>query len=461
MLNRIHTLLLSPCYFCFILLLSVVGYSLGGSAMIAVMIVLVQLIALTLCLSDDLAPTLLPLLSLIVLGTTLIGRMELMTPFIPCAYTLIPACVLHFIWYRKYKVIRIGASFYPLLGTAAAILLSGIGNLASTDFSKPIVWYYLLMMSVGLVMLYFLFASEVKREKSYDQLRYFLQALVFTGILCTVVIGGNFFTWVLESDAPLRVYDYFLLIPYRNVIANLLLLCLPAPFYFAGYVADRLTSQILYFSVGFLFFGAMLLTAARAALLFGALMLLLCLVYYFCSHKTWHCKILSFLVVVAGLTLVAYFFYEPISQLISSRLDGGLASPNEARWRLLLRSFEDFRDHPFFGIGFCSSQNADIYSAEGCISWYHLYFPQIWGSLGLFGCAMFFYQIFVRARLALYKPNAKTVALMLSYLGIFLYSQLDPGEFVPIPFAALAVLMFVYFERHCEENGRYRLYKRK
>ena len=461
MLNKFHTLLISPYYSFFILLLSVIGYSFGDASIIAAMIVLVQLVALTLCLSDDLAPTLLPILSLIVLGTTLIGRMELMTPWIPCAYTLIPAVVLHFVWYRKYKALRVGPSFYALLGTAAAILLGGIGNLASIDFSSPIVWYYLLMMSVGLVALYLLFASEVKREKSYDQLRYFLLTLVFIGVLCTVVIGKNFFTWVLGSEKPLRVYDYFLLIPYRNVIANLLLLCLPAPFYFAGYTEDRLCPQILYFSVGFLFFGAMLLTAARAALVFGGVMLLCCLVYYLCSHKKWYCKLINFLVVVAGLTLLVYFFHEPILQLISSRLEGGVASPNEARWKLLLRSFEDFRDHPFFGIGFCSSQNADVYSAEGCVSWYHLYFPQIWGSLGLFGCVTFFYQLLVRARLALYKPSAKTVALVLCYLGIFFYSQFDPGEFVPIPFAALAVLMFVYLERHCEENGKYRIYKKR
>ncbi|MBR4033869.1 MAG: O-antigen ligase family protein, partial [Clostridia bacterium] len=183
--------------------------------------------------------------------------------------------------------------------------------------------------------------------------------------------------------------------------------------------------------------------------------LLISLVYYFVSKRAWYYKVLNFVIVAALITLLAYYLLEPITQLITSRLDGGLASVDEARWKLLLRSISDFKEHPLFGIGFCSTENADIYAADGCISWYHLYFPQIWGSLGLVGCVAFLYQLAIRARLAIFRPNATTVALALSYLGILLYSQTDPGEFVPIPFAALAVLIFVYLEKHYEnEKGR-------
>jgi hypothetical protein len=123
---------------------------------------------------------------------------------------------------------------------------------------------------------------------------------------------------------------------------------------------------------------------------------------------------------------------------------------DEPRWRLFLRSLTDFLEHPICGIGFASSQNADIYAADACITWYHLYFPQIWGSLGLLGCAAFGYQLVLRAKLAFYKPNAATVAIALCYLGLFLYSQTDPGEFAPIPFAALGILMFVLLEHRYE-----------
>lgn len=452
MLNKIRSLLLSPYYSIFLLLLSSVGYLIGGNAMIAVLFVEVQLVALVLCLSDDLFPALLPTLSVIVLGTTMIGKIELLTPWIPYGFTLIPAAILHLFCYSKKKVLRTGITLWGILATAVAILLSGIGNLDMTDFEDPTVWYYLLAMSVGLVLLYFLFASEVKREKKYDQMQYFLGVLVSTGILCTVVIGVNFARWTFGSEGVLRVQEYFDLIPYRNTIANILLLCLPAPFYFAGYAQKHPAVGILSFSVGCFFYGAMLLTAARTAMIFGSLMLLIVLVYYFMSHTAWRYKLLNFVIVAAWIGFLAYLFLEPIAKLLTSRLDGGIASVDEARWRLLLRSLSDFRQYPLFGIGFCSYQNADIYAADGCISWYHLYFPQIWGSLGLVGCAAFLYQLLIRVKLSFFRPNAKTVALALSYLGILLYSQTDPGEFVPIPFAAISVLIFVYLEKHYEMN---------
>ena len=455
MLEKIRTLLLSPYYSIFLLLLSAIGYTVGGNALIAVLMIEVQLVALVLCLSDDLAPVLLPTLCVIVLGTTLIGKMELITPWIPYGLTLVPAFVFHFICYRRAKVLCRGVTLSGLIATAAAILLSGIGNLDSTDYTDPTVWYYLCGMSVLPIVLYLIFASEVKREKRYDQMEYFLGVLVYVGILSAAVIGVNFVKWAFYTEGALQVKDYFDLIPYRNTIANILLLCLPAPFYFAGYAEKHPALEIASFSVGCLFYGAMVLTAARTAMLFGSILLLISLVYYFVSKRAWYYKVLNFVIVAALITLLAYYLLEPITQLITSRLDGGLASVDEARWKLLLRSISDFKEHPLFGIGFCSTENADIYAADGCISWYHLYFPQIWGSLGLVGCVAFLYQLAIRARLAIFRPNATTVALALSYLGILLYSQTDPGEFVPIPFAALAVLIFVYLEKHYEnEKGR-------
>jgi hypothetical protein len=130
---------------------------------------------------------------------------------------------------------------------------------------------------------------------------------------------------------------------------------------------------------------------------------------------------------------------------------GGLINPNEERVKLILASFRDFLANPVFGVGLGSVRNAEIYAAAGCISWYHSYFPQIWGSMGLVGCAAFGYQLYQRVRLCLFRPSADSVAVMLSCLGLFLYSQADPGEFIPVPFAVLGVLLYVMLERHAEE----------
>lgn len=448
MLFKIRKILLSPYYTFFIFLLAATTYMLGDGALIACMLFEAALVALVLVLSDDLSPTLFPALSLIVQGTTLIGRIEILTPYIPYALILFPALIAHLILYRR--SFTLGVTLNGVVVTALSILFSGLGNRENTDYRDPTTIYYTLAMSVGLVLLYFLFAFAVKRRSEHDRMQRFLMTLCYVGALCAVIIIYNFLKWFLGYAGGSHVDFYYDLIPYRNTIANLLTLCMPAPFFFAGYAMKRPFAHVGMFLVGCLFYSAMLMTVARTAMLFGTVVLIVCLVYYLRGKEEWYFKFTSILIVLIGLSVVSVSFYEPILDLFSSRLENGLASLNEPRWLLFLRSITDFLEHPIFGIGFASTQNADIYHADACISWYHLYFPQIWGSLGLLGCLAFGYQLVLRAKLAFYKPTAETVAIALCYLGLLLYSQTDPGEFVPIPFAALGILMFVLLEHRYE-----------
>ena len=437
MLSKIRKLLLSPYYTFFIFVLSATAYVLGDGALIACMLLEAAIVALVLVLSDDLSPTLFPVLAVIVQGTTLIGRIEILNPYIPYGLILFPALIAHLILYRR--SFTVGITLNGVAATALAVLFSGLGNRENTDYRDPTAIYHILAMSVGLVLLYFLFAFAVKRESKHDRMQRFLMTLCYVGALCAVVIIYNFLKWFFGFADGSHVNDYYALIPYRNTIANILTLCLPAPFFFAGYVMKHPVSHVGMFLVGCLFYSAMLMTVARTAMLFGTVLLIICFIYYLRGKKEWYFKFTGILIVLIGLSVVAVSFYEPILDLFGSRLENGLASLDEPRWRLFLRSLTDFLEHPICGIGFASSQNADIYAADACITWYHLYFPQIWGSLGLLGCAAFGYQLVLRAKLAFYKPNAATVAIALCYLGLFLYSQTDPGEFAPIPFAALGI----------------------
>ena len=73
--------------------------------------------------------------------------------------------------------------------------------------------------------------------------------------------------------------------------------------------------------------------------------------------------------------------------------------------------------------------------------------------MGLTGMAAFVYQGIIRLRLCLYRPVLKTVGIALSLLGLFLYSQTDPGEFIPIPFGIMAILMFALLDRYYEDHS--------
>ena len=81
------------------------------------------------------------------------------------------------------------------------------------------------------------------------------------------------------------------------------------------------------------------------------------------------------------------------------------------------------------------------------MSWYHMMIPQIIGSMGLIGVAMYGYQIFARFKIIFTKTSSWSLVLGLSYLGILMMSQVNPGEFCPVPFEMLAVLLFILQER--------------
>ena len=75
--------------------------------------------------------------------------------------------------------------------------------------------------------------------------------------------------------------------------------------------------------------------------------------------------------------------------------------------------------------------------------------PQIFGSMGVVGVLGYGYQLVTRFILVLRKRSAVAITLGLSYFGLFLMSQVNPGEFCPLPYALVATLIFVIVES-CE-----------
>ena len=413
------------------------------------MIINAQIIALILFFCDDIFPAFLPAFCVITLGATNLATLSDFKTAIPFALPAVAGTIFHLIYFRR--PLYLGASFKGLVATSVAILLSGIATpLASRDFSTGGAIYHLIGLSVGLILVYLLFASNRRDERDYDPLDFFLWSMFFLGLLCCVVILYEFFNWtILHIDitdpTKWKVMDFFNGFTYRNTISTLLIMCMPAAFYFAKQARKALL-QFLYFFLGFFMYVCLILTGARTAWLFGTLLLLICFIFYLHKNPMRVVKYLNLLLPLTAGAVLITLLHDPLVAIFTQRLKNGFISPTEARVQLLLRSFDDFLAHPLFGVGISSLKNTDIYAAPGCICWYHMYFPQLWGSMGLLGVGAYLYQLFIRAKLVLTNPTAQTTAMGLVYLGLFLYSQTDPGEFTPLPYAVIAVLLFVVLE---------------
>lgn len=450
MLYKIRRFCSSPAYLLIPFIIAMIGIIGGKEALLPSMILNVQLIALLLFFCDDMLPAFLPTFCVITLGATNLAALTEFIPYIPVAFSVVAGLLFHLIRYRH--PVYIGKSFYGLVATSVAVLLSGITTPLSTrDYSSLAAIYHIIGLSVGLILLYFLFASNRRENREYDPMHYFLWSMFFLGVLCAGVIFSEFITWLIPNlsdilaEKRFTATEYLKDFTYRNTITTLLVMCFPTAFYLAKRM-KRALFQFFFLVCGFSFYAALLLSAARTAWICGTLLILICSVYYLYHNPLNRSKYINLLLFVGFGAFLIYVFRTPLEVIISRRISSGLIDPNEVRVKLIFRSIKDFLSHPLFGIGISSTANSDFYHAPGCISWYHMYFPQLWGSMGLLGLSAYLYQLVLRTKLLLHRPSPQSNALGLVYLGLLLYSQTDVGEFAPIPYAVISVLIFVLLE---------------
>ncbi|MBO4979721.1 MAG: O-antigen ligase family protein [Clostridia bacterium] len=459
LLRAVRGFLLSPAFILLSASVAAVSAAFGEAHTMTGIVIGAQLFGLALLLCDDFAAAMTPFLTVMCQGATLFMNWETILSYLfPWGICPAVGLIFHLMVYRK--PLRNGLSLWGLVAAGSAILLGGLGaaELASPVASATNAFYYF-GLSFGLVLLYFLFSSHYKREKSYDPYEHFLWQMLFTGLLCAFILW--FRITELEAD-PITFKIIRSKLLFRNSLGNLMIMGLPAPFYFASKRSLPLSGRIFSFVLGLWIYLALACTTSRTAILFGTVLLILCLIYYFKSESGRLAKRVNAVILLAALVLVIALFSKLLSifnleklREILRDLPAALLDPelSEARLSLFLQATVDFLSHPFFGIGILSQKNIDMhYLVSGCIVWYHMYFLQILGSLGLFGAAGYTLLLGTRARLMLFRPDARSIAISLTALSLFLYSMTDPGEFMPIPFGMMAMLAFVLLERHAEAH---------
>jgi hypothetical protein len=217
---------------------------------------------------------------------------------------------------------------------------------------------------------------------------------------------------------------------------------MPFPFYYA-------LKNPIHLAPGYLMYIATLLSTSRGGILFGTVEIIIITAYViFASRKT-----LTRILTISISVLVAAVMYKNLLGLadilhVSMLVDpGSLINSNEARMTLLKRSIEDFKSNVWFGRGLGYTGNTDAYAPKkGALYFYHMMIPQIIGSMGLCGIGGYLYQLIFRIRTVIRRISPYTLCLFISYLGLFMMSQVNPGEFVPIPYSLVAVSLFIVME---------------
>lgn len=423
---------LSRWYFPILLVIATTFLVLDQQVMGVAALLTVTIWLLALC--PDAMAALCPFMMLFLLAGPEYDDLSVFMPCVPLALPLLLAALLHLALWPQ--TLRVGRSGYSLALVSLATVFGGSGVISQKDYFSPIALYYVIGLGGGLLILYVLFRSHLARERSYDLCERFMAIFYTIGLLTVALILTHYGHHWQEFLALGGVLDF----NYRNFCATVLLTTLPMPFYFAR-------KNRLHLLVGVLFEMALVLSGSRSALLFGAILTVLCCIYLV-RYGVVPMRVMLAAGAVA-LVAIVWFGADWLLSFYQTRMTGTgeLSRGDEIRVELLACSLNDFLRHPLFGIGLGNRVHSDVFSfVSGSMTFYHNAVAQVIGSMGLLGIVAYGRLVIDRVMLLCKERNPFTSAMTLSYMGMMMVSMTNPGVFCPFPNAVMMVMAFAMVE---------------
>ena len=404
--------------------------------------------AITLLLSSRLTDAMLPALLLCVFVTRCYNSSETFFAKVPLFIPVVVAVILRFVLYAKRLRFGFGRSFFGLCGVTLAVTLGGLGTITSGEYFSGGALFYVFGLGIGMVLFYLLVKSNTDEDSARDVARVVYVMGLFA---CFCVLRFYYANWetVLETK---RFVDF----QSSNNLATFLMIAMPMPLFYASrrYV-DILSVVLMYFCT--------FLTGSRGGLLMGTVEFVLIFFAFAIFEKRIVNRILYALLGISFIWAV-YTYLPDLAEFYGIELGTGdeesssllhyiekfkeyFFRKGEARSVLLERMVQDFKTNPVFGVGIGYTGNQDAYNpVKGAMNWYHMWFAQVVGGLGILGILAYGYQLVDRIIIFVKNRSLLHFAFLMSYLGLFLMSQVNPGEFCPMPYAALAMTYFALME---------------
>lgn len=399
-------------------------------------VVFVLILSALLAVCEDITVTLLPFLLLSMFVCKCYDSFHTFIRLWPVAVLPVAALIFHFVFYRR--KITVGRTFLPLCGVAVAITLGGAFSISFGEYFSGTSLFYVFALGIGMVGTYLLMKSSFVRRTEYNIKLRFSAIMIAVGFFGAVMVASHYMSCIpglLAGEMPAPPQ-------WSNNISTFLMLALPFPFCFA-YLRHH-----GWLAAGLLFYLSLLLSGSRGGILMGTAELVLCLLIFSLRDKK--IGIFTLLLISISGFLVVLFLPQVIKlyhAFFSHAGSEGIIAPGEARVKLIRCAIHDFLSAPVFGRGFGYTGNSAIYNPKlGGANWYHMYLCQVIGSFGSVGVLAFGWQLIARFRLLLSRRSTLNVTIFLSYIGLFLMSQVNPGEFCPLPYGLLAVLCFILIE---------------
>ena len=411
----------------------------------AIALLFISIVCLYLIFFEELTVTTLPFILLCVFLCTLYSMsekesentFEFLIKFWWLAIPILASLIYHFIRFRKPFVI--GPTFYSSVAVAIAVTLGGLGYIPASDYFRPVSLYYSFGLGIGMLICYLLIKPQLVNMDSKQLSEKLITVLYMMGILSCFCI---LFQYVQNWDKFIETKRVLPAIIARNEFALFIMFALPAPFYLALKNPFHLLSSVVFYTF-------IALSGSRGGLIFGAVEYIVCLIYMIIFSKKK--KRIIYSVALVALVIIGLALSKYIMNFYASRFNYNLETDTRIKFLKALKG--NFLSNPVFGQGLGISPDKNIYDPRvGGLYWYHLMVAQIIGSLGILGVICYLFQIINRFWVAIRRISPYTWTLAISYLGIFMMSQVQPGEFCPIPHELLVIILFIAIENESTKN---------
>lgn len=372
--------------------------------------------------------------------------------YVALVVILFIAAIFHLIVYRP-KKFRFGRQGFAILFVAFAILMGGAGLSKGPDYYGGSIMYYIIGLSVGASLTYFILRNYIKTDFTVNfekKPRTEGAIYLFARIMCYAVAAGALML-VFEAIIP-AVEKYggekLWVIQWSNNLSTFMLIAMPFPFMLAA----KSKMGVHYFVLGLICASTCILTLSRGGMLFGFIMLMICMAATLIMSKGKNRIYLLGATVVA--IVVAVLLFVLAADFIEKLLANMSINAGESRVNLYRLAVENFFKHPFFGTGL--GYQGEFYNPqEIAMYWYHSTPYQVIASLGLLGVAAYGYQFYNRLDVIFEKFNVLNLFVFLSFLGFELMALVNPGDFCPVPYVFVIIQITLLSELYNTKNYDY------
>lgn len=367
----------------------------------------------------------------------------------PALLLLVPGFIVFFAKNSRHKF-RLGKMFMPQAAVSVALLMGGVGVVATADYARSLP--NILLLGIGVLAIYVFYNHYLKRDVEHHIPTYFSKVMMYLGI----IICAELLIEILRSGVPVSQWHttyWDVGWGNRNNISTWLIIT-------AGltmYLSTKEKFGWIYFIVALIQYVCIVLSFSRGGIIFGAVSGVLALIFAVIKAPNRKRALIS-VGIIAALAIILYLiFMDKINAIIGSLLERGMGT--SGRTDLYLEAWQRFKEHPLFGVGLgYVGNNFDINIMS--MYWFHSTLFQVIGSMGLIGLAAYVYFYAVRAKLLFRRiKNTFNLFVLATWIGFEGYCMIDAGTFVPYPNMMLILVMSLLLELNtdCKPTDLYRL----